>query len=175
MARMHIYSQDTIGRWVPGLTNSLGTSGGGSGGIHPAQWVYAAASGGITNTSDVALAAAPGAGKANYLQSLQICNTSVTATEVVIKDGSTVIWRTRVGASMTAPVQMTFNPPLAGSNNTALNVACITNSTATYVSAQGFSDESLAKLSALVTPDDEMFDDAGNLLYDDAGNQLYLA
>lgn len=102
------------------------------------EWVYAAASGGITNTSDVVLQAAAGAGIKNYLTGLSVANASATASEVVIKDGgSTVIWRMYLAAN--APIQsIKFVTPLQSTANTALNVACITTGTQTYVNAQGY-------------------------------------
>jgi hypothetical protein len=49
------------------------------------EWQYAAASGGITNTSDVVLQAAAGSGIKNYLTGLSVANASATASEVVVK------------------------------------------------------------------------------------------
>lgn len=102
------------------------------------EWQYAAASGGITNTTDVALVAAQGAGIKNYLTGLSVANANATASEIVIKNGaSTVIWRMYLAAN--APIQsIEFVTPLQSSANTALNVACITTGTQTYVSAQGY-------------------------------------
>ena len=100
------------------------------------EWQYAAASGGITNTTDVVLQAAAGSGIKNYLTGLSVANASATATEVVVKDGSTVIWRMYLAAN--APIQsIKFVTPLQSTANTALNVACITTGTQTYVNAQG--------------------------------------
>lgn len=101
------------------------------------EWQYAAASGGITNTSDVVLQAAAGAGIKNYLTGLSVANASATATEVVVKDGSTVIWRSYVAANLTLK-DIPFPTPLQSTANTALNVACITTGTQTYISAQGY-------------------------------------
>jgi len=102
------------------------------------EWQYAAQSGGITNTSDVALVAAAGANIKNYLTGLSVANANATASEIVIKDGaSTVIWRMYLAAN--APIQsIKFVTPLQSSANTALNVACITTGTQTYVNAQGY-------------------------------------
>lgn len=99
---------------------------------------FAGATGGIVNTSDVAIAAAAGAGVRNFLTSIQFKNTAAVASEIVIKDGSTIIWRGHVSASMTISDGWNFNPPLKGSANTALNVAMLTTATATIVSAQGY-------------------------------------
>ena len=101
------------------------------------EWQYAAASGGITNTSDVVLAVAQGANIKNYLTGLSVANASATASEVVVKDGSTVIWRTYLAAN--APIQsIKFVTPLQSTANTALNAACITTGTQTYINAQGY-------------------------------------
>lgn len=101
------------------------------------EWQYAAASGGIVNTSDVVLQAAAGAGIKNYLTGLSVANASATATEVVVKDGSTVIWRGYLAAHQHL-TDIPFPTPLQSTANTALNVACITTGTQTYISAQGY-------------------------------------
>lgn len=112
-------------------------------------WHYAAASGGIEDTADVTIAAAPTNGQRNYLTALQITNADVTVgTEVVIKDGSTVLWRMyfQPGApsalSGLVPVSFAFptaiRQPTAG---TALTVAAITTSGVVYVNAQGYRDQ----------------------------------
>lgn len=101
-------------------------------------WSYAGATGGITNTSDVAVKAAAGAGVRNFLCSLQVSNSAAVASEIVVKDGATVIWRGYVPASMTTMVSVPMSPCLRGTANTALNVAMITTGTATRVSAQGY-------------------------------------
>ena len=102
------------------------------------EWQYAAASGGIVNTADNVLIAAAGANIKNYLTGLSVANANATASEIVIKDGaSTVIWRMYLAAN--APIQsIKFVTPLQSSVNTALNVACITTGTQTYVNAQGY-------------------------------------
>lgn len=108
-------------------------------------WQYAAASGGIVDTADVTLTAAPGADRRNYLCALQIINTDATVpTEVVVKDGSTVLWRgfaPHTVAAVTQVSMQSFEFPVAirqPTLNTALTVACITNSSQTYVNAQGY-------------------------------------
>lgn len=110
-----------------------------------AFWQYAAGAGGIaSSTADVVLkAATPGA--RNYISSLSICHDTLGAvTECMVKDGSTVIWR---GKLQTAAIDIgngagsvTFNPPLRGSVNTALNFALGTSTTGgVFVNAQGYS------------------------------------
>ena len=101
------------------------------------EWQYAAASGGITNTTDAVLVAAAGASIKNYLTGLSLANANATATEVVVKDGSTVIWRMYLAAN--APIQsIKFVTPLQSTANAALNVACITTGSQTYINAQGY-------------------------------------
>ena len=102
------------------------------------EWQYAAASGGITDTANVVLQAAAGANIKNYLTGLSVANANATASEIVIKDGaSTVIWRMYLAAN--APIKsIIFSTPLQSSANTALNVACITTGTQTYINAQGY-------------------------------------
>jgi len=101
------------------------------------EWEYAAASGGIVNTADNVLIAAAGANIKNYLTGLSVANANATASEIVIKDGATVIWRMYLAAN--APIQsIRFSTPLQSTANTALNVACITTGTKTYINAQGY-------------------------------------
>jgi len=102
------------------------------------EWQYAAASGGIVNTADNVLIAAAGANIKNYLTGLSVANANATASEIVIKDGaSIVIWRMYLAAN--APIKsIIFSTPLQSTANTALNVACITTGTQTYISAQGY-------------------------------------
>jgi hypothetical protein len=102
------------------------------------DWSYAAASGGIVNTSDVPIKGAAAAGIRNYLTALTLSNPSATATEVVVKDGaSTVIWRGHCPANAPA-FAVPLPSPLRGTAATALNVACITTGAAVYVNAQGY-------------------------------------
>lgn len=107
---------------------------------HPGRtWQYAGPTGGITDTADDAIQAAGGAGVRHYLTSLTVVNAhSTVATEVVIKDGSTVIHR-GYAAAAGGGYTITFPTPLRGTAATALNVACITTGSATHVSASGFS------------------------------------
>jgi hypothetical protein len=101
------------------------------------EWSYAAASGGVVNTTDVPLVAAAGAGLRRYITGLSLSNANATATEVVLKDGATVIWRGHLPAN--APMmEVVFENPLRTTAATALNFACITTAAAVYVNAQGF-------------------------------------
>lgn len=114
----------------------------------PAQtpWSYAAAPGGIVNTSTaVTIKGASGAGVRNYITSLQILATALgLATEVVVRDGAggTVLWRgTLTTAGALAGVTAKFDTPLAGTANTLLEVATLTPTLtgAVFVNAQGYS------------------------------------
>jgi hypothetical protein len=101
------------------------------------EWSYAAAAGGVVNTTDVVLAAAAGTGLRRYITSMTLSNNSATATEVVLKDGATIIWRGQLPGN--APMsEVVFSNPLKSSANAALNFACITTAAAVYVNAQGY-------------------------------------
>jgi hypothetical protein len=110
------------------------------GAIPENTWSYAAASGGITNTTAVTIKAAGASGIRNYLRSLNVVNASATASEISIRDGAagTVLWRGYVPASMTAASQISFDPPLRGTAATLMEVVCATTATQTYVNAQGW-------------------------------------
>jgi hypothetical protein len=101
------------------------------------EWAYASVAGGVINTTDVALVAAAGVGLRRYICSMQLSNNSAVATEIVLKDGATIIWRGHLPAN--APMaEIIFENPLKTTANTALNFACITTGAAVYVNAQGF-------------------------------------
>ena len=101
------------------------------------DWTFACAAA-VVNTNDVFLTAAGAAGIRNYLTGLQLQNTNAMATEVVVKDGTTVIWHGYLPASMTTPAVIDFRTPLKGTAATALNFACITTGASVYVNAQGY-------------------------------------
>ncbi len=106
--------------------------------IPEADWQFAAAAGGIINTNDVVLKAAAAAGIRNYVTSIDIRNAHASiATEVVLKDGATVIWRQLLPAAMPAPVEITFPTPLRGTAATAMNLACLNTGAQVYGHAQG--------------------------------------
>lgn len=102
------------------------------------EWAYAAVAGGIINTADVAVKAAAGAGIRNFMKSFQVQNTNAVATEFVIKDGATVIWRGLLPANMAYARDVPLVTPLRSSANAAFNVACITTGAAVYFNAQGY-------------------------------------
>jgi hypothetical protein len=105
--------------------------------IPASTWSYVS-SAAVTDTADDEAKAAV-ASTRHYICGVQVFNGhDTTGTEVVIKDGSTVLWRgwaEQTGGGCSAR----FDPPLRGTANTAVNVANITNSSSTYFNLQGFS------------------------------------
>lgn len=180
-----MHGKTVDGRIVPMIVGDQGFAPGSGGGLAPSAsplaggWSYAAASGGIENTSDVPIKAAAGIGRSNYIRSLQLVNTDASVgTEVVLKDGSTVIWRTYLPAmaASTVPtgVDVKFDPPLVGSQNTALNLACITDSAKVYANAQGFVGGAPNQVELNTNSGEEVYDMFGALVMTDAGEQVYL-
>lgn len=104
--------------------------------IPEADWNYASA-GAIITTADTVLKAAAGAGLRNYLTSVQCINSNATATEIVIKDGTTVIWRGYLPGN-SGLLDLQFPTPIKTAANAALNFACITTGASVYVNAQGY-------------------------------------
>lgn len=186
--RAHLHVMTPDGQWKPVIGGEAFTGGGISGGSSVGAssasplvngWSYAAASGGIEDTADVAIKAAAGVKRYNYLTSIQLMNRDVSVgTEVVVKDGSTVIWRTFLPAlaanTAPIPVSVSFNPPLVGSNNTALNVACITTSAQVYVNAQGFASGPPNQAELNNNTVVEIYNRTGDLVTDRAGATVYL-
>lgn len=105
--------------------------------IPASTWAYASTAA-VTDTADDEAAAAV-ASTRRYITGVQVFNGHDTVgTEVVIKDGSTVMWRgwaEQTGGGCSAK----FDPPLRGTANTAVNVANITTGSSTYFNLQGFS------------------------------------
>lgn len=105
-----------------------------------ASWNYAAASGGIVNTTGVTAKAAGAAGVRNYITHVDVVNGHATVdTDVQIRDGAagTVLWRGFAKAAG-GGVSSDFNPPLRGTAATLVEVACGTTGTATYFNLTGF-------------------------------------
>jgi len=109
-----------------------------------ADWQYAAAASGILNTTTaVTIKAAAGASVRNYITAIQVMFEALTtATELAIRDGAggTVIWRTKIPASLAGAQTLDFPVPLKGTANTLLEVVTLTASGAgaVYFNAQGF-------------------------------------
>lgn len=103
-------------------------------------WSYAAASGGIVNTTGVTAKAAAGSGIRNYITHVSVINGHATVdTDVQIRDGAagTVLWRGFAKAAG-GGVSESFDPPLRGTENTLVEVANATTGSATYFNMQGF-------------------------------------
>jgi hypothetical protein len=99
------------------------------------DWFYAAPAGGILNTTAVVLKGAV-AGQRNYLTRLDLKNAHAsTASEIVVLDGSTVIWREHFSAGQLDVFQ--FDTPLKSSVNAALNLQVLTASQI-YPNAAGY-------------------------------------
>lgn len=107
-------------------------------------WSYAAATGGILNTTTaVTVKAAAAAGVRNYVTNIQVMAEALTtATELAIRDGAggTVIWRIKIPTAGLQAAQFDFAVPLRGTAATLLEVVTLTASGAgaVYVNLQGF-------------------------------------
>ena len=107
------------------------------------EWKYAAASGGIVNTTTpVTLAAAGGAGLSVYITSMQVRAQALgNATEIVLVDGaSTVYWRSEIGTAGLPLTPLGIEDPIKILANSDLRFATVTASGtgAVYVNAQGY-------------------------------------
>lgn len=108
------------------------------------SWVYAAAAGGILNTTTaVTIKAAAAAGIRNYISNIQVMSEALTtATELAIRDGAagTVLWRIKIPITGMPASQFDFAVPLRGTAATLLEVVTLTASGAgaVYFNAQGF-------------------------------------
>lgn len=92
----------------------------------------------LTTTADGVAKTAGASGIRNYVNGIQFQNTGATATQIVIKDGTTTIWAGNATASMNLPASISFDQPLKGSSATALNVACLTTGANVLVNVQGY-------------------------------------
>jgi hypothetical protein len=115
-----------------------------TGDLDSALWAYAAASGGILNTTTaVTFKAAAAAGIRNYITSIQIMAEALgTATELAIRDGAggAVLWRIKIGTGGQSLINIDFPQPIKGSAATLLEVVTLTASGtgAVYFNAQGY-------------------------------------
>ena len=115
-------------------------------GLSSTYWNYAAASGGIVNTTTaVTIKAAAGASVRNYVCWLHIVHDTLGgATEVALRDGAagTVMWRGRLQTAATdssfGAGTLTFSPCLRGTANTLVEFVTLTAVTGgVYVDAGG--------------------------------------
>jgi hypothetical protein len=112
-------------------------------GLSASYWRYAAASGGIVNTTTaVTTKAAAGAGLKNAIMSIQIQTATLGgATELAIRDGAagTVMWRTQLQTTALPVSTINFDPPLVGTANTLVEVVTLSAVTGgVFVNMQGF-------------------------------------
>lgn len=114
-------------------------------GIRSARWSYAAAAGGIVNTTTaVTIKAADAAATKNCLVSLEIVAEALgAATEIVIRDGAAgaVLWRSKIGiAGWPSGRTIAFGAPVCGSDATLMEAATLTASVtgAVYLNATGY-------------------------------------
>lgn len=98
----------------------------------------AAASGIVSSTADVVAASAIPGFRA-YVRSMQVSWDALSgATELVLKDGATTIWRYKIPALVAGSESFVFPTALRGTTNTALNIALVSSVTGgVYVSLQG--------------------------------------
>jgi hypothetical protein len=108
--------------------------------VYGATWTYAAASGGITNTTAATMKTAAAAGVRNCVTGIQVINGHATvSTEVLVRDGAagTVVhrgWAQAAGGGYAA----TFDVPICGTAATLMEVVPVTTGSAIYVNAQGY-------------------------------------
>ena len=108
------------------------------------DWQYAAAAGGIVNTTTaVTIRAAGAASIRNYITGITIMADPLSAaTELVIRDGAagTVIFRIKIPTTGLPTTNIKFQTPLKGTAATLLEVATLTATVtgAVYFNAQGY-------------------------------------
>lgn len=97
-------------------------------------WNYAAASGGLVNTTPVTMRAA-NASFSNHLTSFTARNTHTSVdTELIVKTGSSVAWREKLKAG-SAPAK--FDGLIRSAVNEAITAECGTTGAEVYINAQG--------------------------------------
>lgn len=104
-------------------------------------WSYAAAAGGLVNTTGVTAKTAAGAGLRNYITSIQVMNShQTTGTEVLVRDGAAGTVIHRGWAAPNSGYAATFPVALRGTANTLVEIGEVTT-TATagvLVNLQGY-------------------------------------
>lgn len=138
-AQGHYYNGTSVDR-VRGDVNGMVVQSG----LSATFWNYAAAAGGITNTTTaVTIKAAAGGTTRNFLKTLQIsAGTLGAATEIAVRDGAagTVLWRSQLSTAGLGSETIVFDPPLKGTANTLMEFVTLTATItgAVYVNGQGF-------------------------------------
>jgi hypothetical protein len=111
-------------------------------GRHPSGVNFAAASGGIVNTTTAVTLMPAVANFFNCIASLQVSHDLLGAvTEIAIRDGAggTVIWRAKLQTPASELGTYNFDVPLTSSKGNLLEVVTLTAVTGgVYVNAQGF-------------------------------------
>lgn len=132
------------GQTVDSISTLVGVSVSKPYSIPEADWSYAAATGGISNTTTaVAVKAAGAAGLRNYITGMQVSSDALgAASELVIRDGAsgTVLWRLKIGTAGILSYNISFQSPLKGTAATLLEVATLTASVTggVFVNVQGY-------------------------------------
>lgn len=108
------------------------------------DWTYAAATGGISNTTTaVTIKAAGAANIRNFITGIQLdADTLGAVTEVAIRDGAggTVLWRKKIQTGGLSDGSYTFTTPLQGSVATLMEVVTLsaTVTGGVFVNVQGY-------------------------------------
>lgn len=108
------------------------------------DWTYAAASGGISNTTTaVTVKTAGGASIRNYVTGIDVMADALgAATEIAIRDGAagTVLWRSKIGTSGLGLTSIIFPNPLRGTAATLCEIVTLTASItgAVYINVRGY-------------------------------------
>lgn len=106
-----------------------------AGAVPEARWQ---ATGDMSTTADLVIAAAT-ASYRNYVTDFSYQNTSATATFVVVKDATAVVWKGFAPANMATPAVVSLCSPLrSAAVNTAFNAACLTAGAAVTFNACGY-------------------------------------
>ena len=110
--------------------------------IPESEWRYAAASGGILNTTSAVTIAVAVANVSIYVTSIQLRAQELgNATEISLRDGaSTVLWRSEIGTSGLPLTHIKFENPIKLPVNSSLSFLTSTASGtgAVYINAQGY-------------------------------------
>ena len=122
----------------PGDANSISVSYGKS----STFWTYTPPTGGLLNTTTaVTVLGAQGAGVRAYVTGGECMAEALgAATELVLLDGATPIFRMKIGTNGWNPVNFAFTTPLRGTANTALTMQTLTASVtgAVYCNWEGY-------------------------------------
>lgn len=106
------------------------------------EWSYAAASGGIANTTTAVTIKAAVTGYRNFITAIQVQTATLGgATELAIRDGAggTVLWRTQLQTTAMPLTTIMLDSPISGTAATLLEVVTLTAVTGgVFVNVQGY-------------------------------------